>query len=75
MLIPHRQLSPEALRGVIEEFVTREGTDYGGIHIPLEDKIKQVRRQLDKGEAVVVFDEETEQCNIVRAEEMRGRGE
>jgi uncharacterized protein len=29
MMIPHRMLSPEALRGVIEAFITREGTDYG----------------------------------------------
>ena len=29
MIIPHRLLSPDALRGVIETFVTREGTDYG----------------------------------------------
>jgi hypothetical protein len=27
LLIPYGELSPEALRGVIEEFVTREGTD------------------------------------------------
>ncbi|WP_457551673.1 YheU family protein [Desulfobacula sp.] len=26
--IPYGQLSPEALYGVIEEFVTRDGTDY-----------------------------------------------
>jgi hypothetical protein len=29
MIIPHQMLSPEALHGVIEAFVTREGTDYG----------------------------------------------
>jgi uncharacterized protein YheU (UPF0270 family) len=29
MIIPHRLLRPEALRGAIEAFVTRDGTDYG----------------------------------------------
>src|SRR6266849_1499383 len=29
LIIPHRRLSPDALRGVIEAFITREGTDYG----------------------------------------------
>lgn len=46
--IPYDQLSPEALHGVIEEFVTRDGTDYGEVEIPLETKIAQVL-------AVVVF--------------------
>ena len=27
--VPHTELSPEALQGVIEAFVLREGTDYG----------------------------------------------
>jgi hypothetical protein len=34
MIIPHRMLSPDALRGVIEAFVTREGTDYGAQEVP-----------------------------------------
>ncbi len=29
MIIPHHMLSPETLHGVIEAFITREGTDYG----------------------------------------------
>ena len=44
--IPHDQLSEEALKGVIEEFVTRNGTDYGEAEIPLETKIAQVLIQL-----------------------------
>ena len=40
--IPYDQLSPEAIHGVIEEFVTRDGTDYGEIEVSLETKISQV---------------------------------
>lgn len=58
MLIPHRQLSPEALRGLIEEFVTREGTDYGSIEFSLSEKVAQVMTQLDSGQAVIVWDPE-----------------
>ena len=65
MVIPHRQLSGKALRGVIEEFVTREGTDYGGVSVPLSDKVDQVRTQLDRGQAVLVYDDETQSCNII----------
>ncbi|MBI5018608.1 MAG: YheU family protein [Deltaproteobacteria bacterium] len=65
MVIPHRQLTAEALRGVIEEFVSREGTDYGGVTVCLAHKVQEVRDQLDRGDAVVVFDDDTNSCNIV----------
>jgi len=64
MIIPHRMLSPEALRGVLEAFVSREGTDYGAQEVPLETKVMQVRQQLDEGTAVIVYDEETSSWTI-----------
>ncbi len=68
MVIPHRQLSADALRGVIEEFVTREGTDYGGVSVCLSDKVRQVQDQLDRGHAVLVYEPETNSCNIIPAD-------
>jgi len=59
------QLSPEAIRGLVEEFVTRDGTDYGAIEAGVEAKIAQVTAQLASGEAHIVFDPETETTNIV----------
>jgi len=67
MKIPFDQLSLEALHGVIEEFVTRDGTDYGEVEIPLEIKINQVLNQLKSGKAVIVFDPESETCNILKS--------
>ena len=64
MIIPHQMLSPAALQGVIEAFVTREGTDYGVQDVPLATKVLQVRQQLDAGTAVLVYDEDTESCTI-----------
>lgn len=64
MMIPHRRLSPDALRGVIEAFVTREGTDYGVHDVPLAIKVGQVRHQLDAGTAVILYDEATDSCTI-----------
>ena len=69
MMIPHRMLSPEALHGVIEAFITREGTDYGLHEVPLATKIAQVRHQLDAGTAVLVYDEATESCTIQPTEQ------
>jgi uncharacterized protein YheU (UPF0270 family) len=64
--VPYNQLSPQALQGVIEEFVTRDGTDYGEIEISLARKISQVLSQLKSGKAVIVFDQETQTCTILK---------
>ena len=65
--IPHRDLSAEALRGVVESFVLREGTDYGEREVSLEQKIAQVIRQLERGEARLIFDPNSETVDIVPA--------
>ena len=68
MKIPYEQLSPEALQGIIEEFVTREGTEYGKI-VSLQQKTEHVRNQLKLGKAVITYDETTQTCNIVSKDE------
>lgn len=65
MIIPHQQLSAEALQGLIEDFVTRDGTDYGEHEIPLDAKVAQVQRQLLRGEVVIVFDERSESVSLL----------
>ena len=67
MRIPHLQLSPAALRAVIEEFVTRDGTDNSFV----EQRIKLVLRQLDVGTVELHFEQETETCNILPMNEGR----
>ena len=69
MMIPHERLSPDALRGVIEAFITREGTDYGVHEVPLATKVGQVWHQLDAGTAVIVYDEATDSCTIQPADQ------
>jgi uncharacterized protein len=64
MIIPHQMLSPEALRGVIEAFITREGTGYGLQELPPETKVWHVQQQLEAGTAVIVYDVETESCTL-----------
>lgn len=73
MEIPHRELSEMALRGVVESFVLREGTEYGQRDYSLEEKIAAVIRQLDRGEAVIVFDADTDTVSIVAASPHRRR--
>jgi uncharacterized protein len=63
-IIPVNKLSTEALHAVIEEFISREGTDYGAVEASREASIKQVKHKLEKGLAVLVYDDETETTNI-----------
>lgn len=70
--IPPEQLSPQALRGVIEAFVLREGTDYGEREFSLEQKMAHVAAQIEAGEAQIWFDPNSNSIDIVRSSE-RGR--
>ncbi len=67
-IIPVNRLSPEALQGVIEEFISREGTDYGEIEVSPETRFRQVKHRLERGLAVLIFDDETETTNIFLAD-------
>ena len=71
ILVPHRELSSDALRGVIESFVLREGTDYGQREFSLDEKVKQVLKQLERGEARIEFDPTTESIDIVPVRSVR----
>ena len=68
-IIPVNKLSAKALKGVIEEFISRGGTDYGVIEASMETKFKQVKYKLENGLAVLVFDDETETTNIFFADD------
>ncbi|MBI5468623.1 MAG: YheU family protein [Deltaproteobacteria bacterium] len=74
MEIPYDLLSEDALRSLVEEFVTREGTDYGHRDWDLERKVEAVMRQLKYGEAAIVFDEESSTPNIVLKKDLRDKG-
>ena len=65
--VPHRRLSPEILQRLVEEFVTRDGTDYGEREASLERKVADVHRQLERGEAIVLFDSESSTTHIAKA--------
>ncbi|MDT8383092.1 MAG: YheU family protein [Gammaproteobacteria bacterium] len=69
MKIPHQQLSPDTLYSLVEEFVTRGGTDYGEHETSLQQKVQQVIGQLAKEDAFIVFDAATETCTILSAAE------
>lgn len=67
MEIPFASLSADALAGVIDEFILREGTDYGDVEASLEKKRRDIIAQLESGKAKLMFDAETESITMVPA--------
>ena len=65
MRIPHTKLSLATLRAVVQEFVTRDGTDYSSV----ERRIENVLRQLEAGRIELHFDDLTQTSNIVPVED------
>lgn len=71
--IPWQELSPDALEGLIDAFVLREGTDYGEAaeHTPsLASKRLAVQQQLDTGVAIIVYHPDIESVDIRLASEI-----
>ncbi|MDX1505997.1 MAG: YheU family protein [Spongiibacter sp.] len=63
--IPWQKLSDDAFQGMLEEMVSRDGTDYGEVELSSEQKIAQLRRALEKGQAYIAFCTETESWSIL----------
>lgn len=63
--VPHAQLAPEVLRRLVEEFVTRDGTDYGVVERTLAEKVAAVMQQLRAGELMIVVDVEDDAIDLV----------
>jgi uncharacterized protein YheU (UPF0270 family) len=63
MIVPHQRLSNEALAAVVEEYVTRDGTEL----TDADTKTATVVELLDRGELLLVYDPESDTCAIVDA--------
>lgn len=71
MIIPLEQLSTETLNAIIEDFILREGTEYGAEDVSKEAKIFQVKKQLAQGSAVLVYSELHESINILPSDQFK----
>ena len=69
IIVPWKDLPPDTLTNLIEEFVTRDGTDYGDQEVATSTKVEQVRTQLNQKEAFIVFDEVTESVSVMGKEQ------
>lgn len=72
--VPAQELSEQAITGLIDEFITREGTDYGTHEHSLEQKRASVLRQLQRNEIAIVFEFESESTTLLRREDLARLG-
>jgi len=70
MIIPHTEIAADTLQALIEEFVTRDGTDYGEHDVPVATKVQQIMQQLKRKEVFIVYSELDETCTIVTKESL-----
>jgi len=71
ILVDYLSLQPATLRSLVEDFVTRSGTDYGETEVSLDQRVADVIAQLVSGKAVVSFDAAAGSATIVLARDCR----
>ncbi|TBR43141.1 YheU family protein [Marinomonas agarivorans] len=69
-LIPYDSLAPATLANILEDIVTRDGTDYGNYDLSLEQKCQQAMTMLQQGNAFLVFDTESETIKLLNKEQL-----
>ena len=65
VLVPFQRLNMEVLQALLEDYATRDGTDYGERELTTQDKVDRLRRQLGAGDLQILYDADSEQWDLV----------
>lgn len=71
VVVPAAALSLHALNGLIEQYVLREGTEYGTRDYSLEEKVRRVHKQLDTGKVLIVYNDDLGLADLISANDFR----
>ncbi|WFF41975.1 YheU family protein [Salinicola endophyticus] len=63
--VPHRMLPAQTLDALLETFVTRQGYDTTDVASDMHDWVRELRRQLERGELLIVHDLQTESTEVM----------
>jgi len=69
--IPPERVPPETLAALLEEYASRDGTDYGEREVPLAEKCAALSRQLASGELQLLFDVDSENWDLLPRDRAR----
>ncbi|WP_262500997.1 YheU family protein [Pseudohalioglobus sediminis] len=67
--VPVARLEPAALQNLLEEYASRDGTDYGELELTLAEKVGNLRRQLQTMELCLLYHLETEEWDLLPADQ------
>lgn len=72
--VPHRMLPAETLDALLEAFVTRQGYDTTDVSTDMHDWVRDLKRQLERGELLIVHDLQTESTEVMTLAQWRSFG-
>lgn len=70
MIVPPERLTEDVMRGILESYITRDGTDYGENELDMEDKVRQLLPQVLNGDVLIVYDEDSESINLIAKDDL-----
>ena len=63
--VPLQRLEADVLQALLEEFASRDGTDYGEQELTLQQKVGELRMQLGRGELTLLYETDSEQWDLL----------
>lgn len=69
--VPPQRLQADILQALLEEYASRDGTDYGERELRLEQKVDSLRAQMQRRELLIVFDVDSDQWDLLPAQRAR----
>lgn len=70
-LIPYDTIEPETLTRILEDIVTRDGTDYGDYDVTVAQKTQKALQLLRSQNAFLLFDTESETIKLLSKDQLR----
>jgi uncharacterized protein YheU (UPF0270 family) len=67
--VPLQRLQERVLQALLEEFASRDGTDYGERELSLAQKVLALESQLKGGELQILYDADSEQWDLLPREQ------
>jgi uncharacterized protein YheU (UPF0270 family) len=70
--VPLERVASDTLQAMLEDFASRDGTDYGRRELSLGEKVANLQSQLGSGELSLVFDLASEQWDLLDRDALAG---
>lgn len=67
--VPPQRLPGDILQALLEDYASRDGTDYGEREFTLEQKVQMLQSQLQNGDLQILYDADSEQWDLVHREQ------